>query len=203
MFASKNKEPKKGKRSQSATKLNKSANKAGKDKTAEELQHEQNMEIAGGMIKLVMTDLRETGVHNALIELLKTVRHWPSAIDEAEPLTFIPQFDASDISAEATVEDGVTITRVSFTYKGKKYDFVSTIENSDVADNSNGNITLHECGDQVVDMKIIQNKELDHLGFQDLQFINFGPWIEKIVQIETEIKQHHDSLSEKPDVDSA
>lgn len=185
----------------SKDKKSESANKAGEEKTAEELQDEQNVEIAGGIIRLVMTDLRDSGVQNSLIEILKTVRHWPSAIDKADACEFSPQFDATNIRAESAEEDDITITRVSFCYKGKSYDFVSKIGHGTSTDNSIGNIVLHQGGEQLIDMKIEQNLALDHYSFQDLQFIRFGSWIEKIVQIEAEIKHHQKSLLDRPDLD--
>jgi len=166
-------------------------------KSAEQLQDNANLQVAQTIIRQILTEFRTSGADKSLIEILKTVRHWPSRLAQTDATAFAPPFNATDISAEEVAENGDTITRVSFSYAGERYDFIATISSSSSSDFPFGNISLHENGDQVIDMKIVQNEKLDDFGFRELEGLNFGPWIENIVAIEAEIKQHHLDLANK------
>ena len=61
-------------------------------------------------------------------------------------------------------------------------------------DKTLGTINLHENGEQVIDMEIVQNENADQFSFCDLNSLKFGPWIDNIVRIDEEIEAHNESL---------
>lgn len=156
-------------------------------------QHALHLENASVVIQHAMNTIKQSGVEKALIEILKTVRHWPSGFDKAEPQAFEPLFSATGISAEEILEDDATVTKVCFSYSGETYDFISRIENASFEDRSLGTITLHENGERVINIAIVQNRSNDHFNYRDLNAFKYGTWIENVVRIEEEIKQQNES----------
>ena len=154
-------------------------------------QHDANLFNAGVIIREALSSVRNFGVDRSLIEILKTVRHWPSCIDETDPDAFEPSFSATNISAKEETEDNVTVTSVSFTYLGATYDFVARIKEGSSNDDTIGNITLHENGDWAIDMHIVKNHDSEHFSFAELSAFRLGAWVENIVCIGAEIEQHN------------
>lgn len=165
----------------------------------EEKQHNANLANAGVIVRHALNTVKTMGVDKSLIAILKTVRHWPSSIDKTAPQAFVPPFSATEISAEEVTQDDDTITSVSFSYSGEKYDFVYRIRNGSSDDDTFGSITLHENGDWVIRMDIVINQSHDHFMFQELNAFRIGVWIENMVSIESEIEQHHEYLENKVD----
>lgn len=193
MFGSRKKEPSPGGRAGVAAKAQVSGESPKSASAPELLQDEREVEIAESMFQRVINDIRDTGVSESLIKVFKVVRHWPSLISNTDASAFIPEFGATGISAEEISSDDETVTRVSFTYMGEQFDFVSTLKGQASADYPFGNITLHENGEQLVNMKIQQIEGLDHFVFRDMEFIKFSRWIDKLVQMDAEIEKHNES----------
>lgn len=158
-------------------------------------QHNANMANAGTIIRHALNSVRGFGVDRSLIEIQKTVRHWPLRIEQSELHSFTPAFDATVISAEEVTQDNETITSVSFSYLGKTYDFVSRISEAASDGEIPGTITLHENGDRVICMEIIQKDGQDQFNFEELRALKLGPWIENIVRIGAEIELHNQTLA--------
>lgn len=158
----------------------------------EQLQHDfGGMQLAAAIFKQALDTVKNSGVDKSLIALLKTVRNWPSRIDETGSDAFTPPFNATEVRAEETKKDSDIITSVSFSYSGEIYNFVSRIEGVPSGENTPGTISLHENGEQVIDMEIVQNDSSDEFSFRELNTFKFGTWIENIVRIEEEIESHN------------
>ena len=94
-------------------------------------------------------------------------------------------------------KDNETTTSVSFTYLGQAYDFVSTVKEEASNEPTSGIITLHENGDWVISMEVVQNHGQEQFTFQELSAFKLGTWIENIVRIGAEIEQHNERLAKK------
>lgn len=161
----------------------------------EQLHHDfGGTQFAGAIISQAFNTVQNTGVDKSLINILKTVRNWPTRIDETGSDALAPPFNATEIRAEETTKDGDIITSVSFSYSGEVYDFISRIKEVQSGDKTLGTINLHENGEQVIDMEIVQNENADQFSFCDLNSLKFGPWIDNIVRIDEEIEAHNESL---------
>lgn len=155
-----------------------------------EKQHKMNMANAAIIIRHSLESVLSTGVDRSLIWIFETVRQWPSKMESTDTAAFIPPFDATDISAEETVADGETITRVSFSYSGKNYVLVSRVRSGSCEEPATGNITLDENDVWVIKMDITRNPGHDHFAFQKLNAFRHGPWMENIRGIAAEILAH-------------
>lgn len=164
--------------------------KSGTDKTAKLMrdQHEANVENAGVIIQHTMDTVRTTGVDKSVIEILKTVRHWPSMANKTDPGAFEPAFAATEISAEEFAEEGVTGIRVSFSYSGRGYGIAARVKKDSSSEITFGSITLRENGDRVFSMETVQDKHYEHISFRGLNAFKYGKWIENMVAIEKEIE---------------
>lgn len=131
-----------------------------------------------------------SGVALSLIEILETVKHWPSLINGDDASSFVPQFNATGVSAEEITEHSDIVTRVSFSYSDKKYEFVSRIDDVSSTDQTHGNIVLHENGEWVINMDIVKKQGQDNFNFRDLKAFRQGPWMEEILSIAFEIESH-------------
>jgi len=198
MVGSPKNKPPLGAPSQRAAKRQGSLDKTGTE-SAEEKQHKANLVNVGTIIQHAVGSVRGFGVDRSLIEIQKTVRHWPLQIDETDLHTFTPAFNATEISAEEVTQDSETITSVSFSYLGQVYDFVSRIKEDALNEPTSGFITLHENGDRVISMEVLQNQGQEQFTFQELSAFKFGTWMENIVRIGAEIEQHNERLAEKSD----
>jgi hypothetical protein len=153
-------------------------------------QHEANVKNAGIIIQHAMETVRTTGVDKAVIEILKTVRHWPSTVDKTNPGAFEPAFNATEISAEEIMEEGFAGIDVSFTYAGKVYDIVARVKENSSSDITFGTITLRENGERVFSMETVQDQRYEHVSFRGLNAFKYGKWIENVAAIEKEIELH-------------
>ena len=153
-------------------------------------QDQMNMVNASALIRHSFESVVSSGVALSLIEILETVRHWPSLINGDDPSSFVPQFNATGVSAEEISEHGDIITRVSFSYSDKKYEFVSRIDDVSSIDQTHGNIVLHENGEWVINMDIVKKQGQDNFNFRDLKAFRQGPWMEEILSIAFEIESH-------------
>lgn len=151
-----------------------------------------NMANVALMVKQVRETVRESGVDLALIEILKTVRHWPAQLEETGLPVSTSAFNATEISTKKIEQDSDTITSVSFTYSGEKYDFDYKPNKSPIdcapGDNPFATISLHENGERVIVMSIVQDPSQDLYGFHDIRSIKFGPWIDIMLRIKEEIE---------------
>lgn len=188
MIGSRKKEPPKRVRAQA--KPQDSFVKDGTGKSAEQLQQEANLENAGVIIGHAMATVKLTGVDKSLIEILKTVRYWPSRINASGSRAFDPEFNATEISARESTQEDDTNIRVTFSYSDETYDFVSMIKSSSSSDYTFGTITLHENGVRVIDFEIVQDHGNDNFSFRELKAFKYSTWIEKMVRIEKEIESH-------------
>lgn len=153
-------------------------------------QHRMNMANAAVIIRHSLESVVSTGVDRSLIRIFETVRHWPSLINNADPSAFVPPFDATGISAEETVEDGDTVTLVTFSYSGKEYVLVSKVNLDASTKQATGNITLDENGEWVINMDIVRSPGHDHYAFQDLNSFRHGAWMENVLGMAVEIESH-------------
>lgn len=149
-----------------------------------------NMANAAAMIRHSVDSVISTGVGLSLIELLKTVQHWPALIDTTDTVEFSPQFNATEICAEEVTKDDETVIRVSFSYSGERYDFTAKIKAGPTTEQTIGNIVLHENGDWVINMDIVKTQVNDHFSFRDLNAFRNGPWMDKILGIALEIESN-------------
>lgn len=153
-------------------------------------QHQANVANAGVIIQHAMDTVRATGVDKSVIEIVKTVRHWPSMADKTGPGAFEPAFNATEISAEKITEEGVAGIAVTFSYSGKTYDIVARVKENPSSDITFGTITLRENGDRVFSMETVQDQHYEHISFRGLNAFKYGNWIENVVAMEKEIELH-------------
>lgn len=190
MIGSQKKSSSEVKRSQKVSESKTSVVTAGSGNSSVQEQDERNEQIAGTMIRMVMQDLKDSQADKALIKIFKSIRHWPSQIERSDTHTFTPQFRATEISATETEENDSTVTCVSFCHSGEKFEFVATISNSSSTESSTGYITLHENGEQVIGMRIQQAQNPDDFIFREVDLVQFGSWMNRIVSIEAELTQY-------------
>lgn len=169
-----------------------SSGKTGEDKQAEKLQtqHEVNLENAGILIGHAMETVRDKGLDKSLIEIARIVRQWPALIDKTDPGAFEPPFNATEISAEDTTLDDDRITRGNFSYSGNTYGLVYKTKQNPSSERTTGTITLHENGERVIAIDILEIPALDLVSFRDLNAFKYGKWIENVVLMENEIGLH-------------
>ena len=153
-------------------------------------QDQMNKANAAVLIRHSFESVVSSGVALSLIEILETVKHWPSIINGNDPSAFVPQFNATKVSAEEITEHSDIITRVSFSYSDKRYDFVSRIDDVSSSEQTHGNIVLHENGEWVINMDIVKKQGQDNFNFRDLKAFRQGPWMEEILSIAFEIESH-------------
>ena len=165
----------------------------------EEQQHKNNSANAYSFIKQVMDLFVTTGVGKSLLTILDTVRHWPSEIDKADSQAFVPPFNATEISAEEVQENDDTITRVSFSYAGEKYDLVTRIKNVDSEVQTPGSLELQENGKWAIRMDIVKMQGHDQFMYRALNAFRYDSWIENMVRIESEIEKHRQCVTNESD----
>lgn len=161
-------------------------------KTVQSLQeqHQANVENAGVIIQHAMDTVRTTGVDKSVIEILKTVRHWPSITDKTGSGVFEPEFNATEISAEEIAEEGIAGIAVTFSYSGKTYEIVARLKANPSSDITFGTVTFRENGDRVFSMETVQDQHYEHISFRGLNAFKYGKWIENVVAMEKEIELH-------------
>jgi len=171
------------------------------DKKAERLkkQHEVNLKNAQVIIGHAMDTVRQTRIDKSLIEILKTVRHWPSLIDGKGQDAVEPAFNATEIGAEETTLDDHTITRVSFSYSGKRYGLVYRTQKSEPGERTTGTITLHEDGEKVIGIEVLEIHSHDIISYSDLNAFKNGEWMENVALMEKEIEAHRAETSQTQD----
>lgn len=197
MVESRKKKPLRGSRARLAALARASKRKSGGKKSsdpleAEKKQHKMNWNNAAVIIKDALSKVSQSGVDDSLIEILKIVRHWPARFKETDPLAFSCPFSATQISAEEVTQDDDTITKVSFTNSGEVYDFVYRTRKSSGNDDPMASITLHENGERVINMIIIQDPANELYAFKELNAFTFGTWMENIINIRAEIELHRE-----------
>lgn len=163
----------------------------------EKLHHDfGGMQLAAAIMQQALNTVKNTGVDKALIKILKTVRNWPSRINEDDSDVFAPPFNATEIRAEETEKDEDKFTKVSFYYSGESYDFTFRTKKDSSGDNTPSTISLHENGEQVIDVEIAQDDSPDEFRFGELNSFKFGTWVDNIVRIEEEIEAKSKGLVE-------
>jgi hypothetical protein len=200
MIRNRKKVPPKGALARTTAKPQDPLAKPGTENSSEQLQNEHAASLGNAMalVRQSLSIVKSKGIDMSLIEILNTERHWPAWIDKTGPRASDPPFNVSDITAEDSAQDNDTIRRVSFSYSGERYDFVSRVKKSDPGEYMPGTITLHENGERVICMEIVQigtdNQGRDHFSFRGLSAFKFDTWIENIVRMAAEIKLQREKM---------
>lgn len=200
MTGNRKKKPLKGLQARKAARAEK-RKKRGLESSAgrEERQYKESKVNVGLFIKFIHDEFKASGVYVSLIEILKTVRHWPDQIEEAGIEDFVPVFKATGISAEKLTRDGNVFTNVSFTYSGEVYDFEHLVSETEPVtegepdDSSLATIMLHENGKKVINMEIMQIPSQDLYAYKSLNFVSIGSWVDNMHRIKFEIESHGES----------
>ena len=138
--------------------------------------------------------VERTGLHEAMFELQREMWHWPSWLNKHPDAVHALALDLSHVSADESVVDGSTLTRVRFTFRDRAcvFEFAQKQGTGAIGRSSSGILRFFAGDEQVLRLSIYHDLEAHREYYQwsllHVEVIRPGDWMADLLELEHRIR---------------